>query len=389
MQKEKIPIASDHKAVKLKSALIAYLDELGFEPLDLGTYSHDRVDYPVYAMAVAEKVSEGQYKKGIVLCKTGIGVSIVANKFPRIRAALVITEEAAKLSRKHNDSNILALGSGFVSVEEAKKILLKWLFTEYEGGRHQKRLDCVAKLEENFMHELGETDQKGTKSEVDEINQKEIEIGASLMCANQLNLLGEVNKLIAAGIDLFHIDIMDGIFTTNITLSPYHVFCLRSHTNLPIDVHLMVNDPLAYIPQLSTAGADIITIHVECKGDINKLLDNIKSAGMKSGLAIEVDTEVENLYPFIDKIDYALFLGVKTGFKAQPFSPKVIEKVKTFNEHIKKHKKNIKIMVDGAIGPRTITHLYNSGARIFIGGTSGLFKKGTYEENINQMKNHL
>ena len=133
---EKIPIAGDHKAVELKSELIKYLVELGYEPLDLGTYSSDRVDYPIYSKAVAEKISKGKYKRGIVLCSSGVGVSIVANKFPRVRAALVMNEEVAELTRKHNDSNILALGAGYLNFEDAKKILKIWLSTEYEGGRH-------------------------------------------------------------------------------------------------------------------------------------------------------------------------------------------------------------------------------------------------------------
>ena len=377
MEREKIPIAGDHKAFELKSSLINYLKDLGFEPLDLGAYSSDRVDYPIYASAVAERVSRGECKRGIVLCKTGIGVSITANKFPGIRAALVNNEEIAELSRKHTDSNILALGAGFTNTEEAKKILEKWLSTKYEGGRHQARLEQISKIEKN------------SKRELDKINKDEAKISASLMCANQLNLLDDINKLINGGIDLFHIDIVDGKFAPNFAMSPNEVFALRSHTNLPIDVHLMVEDPSIYIPQLFSSGANIITVHVESKQDINKILDEIKSVGIKAGLAIEADTPVEKLYPYIDKIDYALFMCIKkTGFEAQPFVPEVLEKMQVFNKYLKKNTKDVKIIADGAVGPKTITNLYKSGARIFVGGTSGLFKSGTFEENILQMRSY-
>lgn len=376
MEKEKILIAGDHKAFELKSGLVQYLKELDFEPLDLGTYSSDRVDYPIYAVAVAKKISQGQYKRGVVICNTGVGVSITANKFPRIRAALAMNEEMAEMTRKHNDSNVLALGAGHVNLEEAKKILKKWLETEYEAGRHQVRLDQIGKIERELMHEL------------DENEKNNIKISASLMCANQLNLLGEINKLIVAGVDMFHIDIVDGIFAPNVAMSPAEVFALRSHTNLPIDVHLMVNDPSVYILRMISAGVDIITIHIECNQDINHLLDEIKKSEVKCGLAIEVDTPVDRLYPYIDKIDYVLFLGVKTGFKAQPFVPNVLEKIKKFNEYIIKSNKDIEIIADGSVGPRTITHLYRAGVRIFVGGTSGLFKEGTYEDNIREMRRY-
>jgi len=377
MEKEKILIAGDHKAFELKSSVISFLNEFGFEPLDLGTYSSDRVDYPAYALAVAEKISDGRYKRGIVICNTGVGVSIVANKLPRIRAALVTNAEMAEQSRKHNDSNVLALGAGFVDTLNAKRIVEKWLFTEYEGGRHDARLEHISKVEKNLMHEL------------DESEKNEVKIGASLMCADQLNLLSDVNRLVNSGIDMFHVDIIDGVFAPNVSLNPNSVFSLRSHTNLPIDVHLMVENPSNYLPRLISAGTDIITIHIESKHDVGSLLDQIKSSGSKAGLAIEVETPVENLYPYIDKMDYVLFLCVDgKGFEAQPFAPEVIEKIKKFNERIKMSGKDVKIIVDGSVGPRTITHLYRAGARIFVGGTSGLFKQGNFEDNIQQMRSH-
>lgn len=144
---EEIPIAGDHKAYKLKKNLVSYLSKLGYKPLDLGTYSEERTDYPVYAALVAAKVSNGECRRGIVICYTGIGVSITANKFPRVRAAPCMNEKIAELTRKHNNSNILALAAGYTKPNQARKIVKKWMDTEYEGGRHQKRLDLISKIE--------------------------------------------------------------------------------------------------------------------------------------------------------------------------------------------------------------------------------------------------
>jgi len=376
MEKEKIPIAGDHKAFELKSEIIKYLKKLNFEPIDLGTYSTERVDYPLYSMAVAEKVSKGQYQRGIVICWSGIGVSIVANKYPRVRAGLVADEKSAELTKKHNNTNILALGSGKIEKENAKKIVKTWLSTQYEGGRHQRRLNQIDKLERGLMHEL------------DDAEMKEIKISASLMCANQLNLLDDINKLVTAGIDMFHVDIIDGLFAPNICMNTEQVFDLRSHTSLPIEVHLMVKNPKRYIDELAEAGADIITIHVESEGDMKKHLKQIKSKGMEPSLAIEVDTPLKKITPYLEYARYIMFMGVKTGFKSQPFVPGMIKKMEEFNKHISNKKIDIKIIVDGSVGPRTITHFYRAGATIFIGGTSGLFKQGTFEDNIRQMKSY-
>ena len=115
---------------------------------DLGTDTEASVDYPDYALKAAEAVRQGKADQGIVICHSGIGVSITANKVKGIRAALCQTEEQAELARKHTDANILALPAGFVTVEAAKKIVSKWLSTEFEGGRHERRIGKIKTFEE-------------------------------------------------------------------------------------------------------------------------------------------------------------------------------------------------------------------------------------------------
>jgi ribose 5-phosphate isomerase B len=138
----KIAIGSDHgKGFELKEKMIAFLKEKGYEVEDKGTYTPESCDYPDFARPVAEDVAAGKADKGIVICTTGIGVSITANKVKGIRCALCFNEEMAELTRLHNDSNVLALGAAVVSEEMAKKIAMIWLTTEFSGEeRHARRI---------------------------------------------------------------------------------------------------------------------------------------------------------------------------------------------------------------------------------------------------------
>ena len=150
---EKIIIGSDHAGFRLKENIKRYLEKKGLRVEDAGTYSEERCDYPRYAAAVAEKVSAGRVKKGILICMTGIGNSIVANRFPGVRAALCCNRRAARLSREHNDSNILVLGSAFVNAQSAKAILKAWLSAAFLGGRHRRRLNLIKKIEMQIRRE--------------------------------------------------------------------------------------------------------------------------------------------------------------------------------------------------------------------------------------------
>jgi ribose 5-phosphate isomerase B len=140
-------IGSDHGGLELKTAVKAALAARGMVLDDYGTYNGDSVDYPDFAEKVAGAVSRGDVALGILICGTGIGMSIVANKFPGVRAALVTDEFMAQMAKEHNNANILVLGGRVLSVELATKMVNVWLDTAYEGGRHQQRLDKIAKLE--------------------------------------------------------------------------------------------------------------------------------------------------------------------------------------------------------------------------------------------------
>ena len=147
---EKIPIASDHAGVEMKQRLITELRNLGYDPDDLGAEDAEKPDdYPDYAHPLAREVSEGQAKRGILLCGSGVGMDIVANRYRGVRAALAWEPEIASLSRKHNDSNVLVLPARFVSTEEGVQIMKAWLGAKFEGGRHDRRVKKIDQQDSN------------------------------------------------------------------------------------------------------------------------------------------------------------------------------------------------------------------------------------------------
>jgi ribose 5-phosphate isomerase B len=145
--KERIPIASDHAGFEMKEKISGALAALGFDVHDLGTSSPASTDYPDYGHPLAEQVSSGEVKRGVLMCGTGLGMSYVANRHPHVRAAVAWTPEIASLARKHNDANVLVLPARFISEEDGIAILKAWLETPFEGGRHERRVEKI-ELEE-------------------------------------------------------------------------------------------------------------------------------------------------------------------------------------------------------------------------------------------------
>lgn len=144
----KIAIGNDHVGIELKPVIVEYLEELGHEVEDFGTYTDERTDYPNFGKAVGESVSAKENDLGIVICGTGVGISIAANKVNGIRAVVCSEPYSAKLSKMHNNSNVLGFGARVVGSELAKMIVKEWLDAEYEGGRHENRVQLIGKIEE-------------------------------------------------------------------------------------------------------------------------------------------------------------------------------------------------------------------------------------------------
>lgn len=145
----KLAIASDHGGFHLKKSLLAFLDSRKIEYVDLGVASEDSVDYPDYAAKVAAKVSAGEVDGGVLVCGTGIGMAIAANKYRGVRAAVVTDPYTARMSREHNDANIIAVGGRVLDAAQGVEVLRSWLDAQFQAGRHRQRLDKISEIEKN------------------------------------------------------------------------------------------------------------------------------------------------------------------------------------------------------------------------------------------------
>ncbi|MEY8354952.1 ribose 5-phosphate isomerase B [Lachnospiraceae bacterium 54-53] len=152
----KLGIGNDHVALEMKQEIKEYLESMGHEVIDFGTNTRERCSYPEYGLAVAKAVKSGEVEGGILICGTGVGISLAANKIHGIRACVCSEPYSARLSKQHNNSNIIAFGARVIGIETAKMIADEWLNAEYEGGRHQTRIDMIAEIEENqdLQHEI-------------------------------------------------------------------------------------------------------------------------------------------------------------------------------------------------------------------------------------------
>ena len=157
----KIAIGNDHVGLELKPTIVKFLHTRNIEIVDCGTDQTKRTDYPIYAQKVAHLVANGSVDLGIVICGTGIGISIAANKVDHIRCACCSEPYSAKLSREHNNSNMLALGSRVIGKELAIMIVAEWLDAKYEGGRHQNRIDMIEKIENKIFLSEDDKQEKG------------------------------------------------------------------------------------------------------------------------------------------------------------------------------------------------------------------------------------
>ena len=152
----KIGIGNDHVAVELKQAIKAHLEERGLEVVDFGCAGTDRFDYPISGYKVGRAVADGTVDLGVLICGTGVGISLAANKIHGIRACVCSDPYTAKLSREHNNTNIIAFGARVVGSELAKMIVDEWLYAEFQGGRHQHRIDMIAEIEQTQGLEAAE-----------------------------------------------------------------------------------------------------------------------------------------------------------------------------------------------------------------------------------------
>ncbi len=207
-------------------------------------------------------------------------------------------------------------------------------------------------------------------------------ISPSLLSANLANISSELRNLQKAGADMIHIDVMDGNFVPNITFGPIIVSTIKENCSLPIDVHLMIEQPEKWIHQFVKAGADIVTIHPESTKHLDRTIDEIKSYGIKAGISLLPTTSINILEYIIDKIDLILVMTVNPGFSGQKFMHNQLKKISAIS-HITKGT-DIILAVDGGINDETAKLCIQSGASMLISGN--YIFSGNYKERIKKLK---
>ncbi|RKJ55431.1 ribulose-phosphate 3-epimerase, partial [Butyricicoccus sp. 1XD8-22] len=188
--------------------------------------------------------------------------------------------------------------------------------------------------------------------------------------ANFAKLAAEVKEVEEAGASVIHVDVMDGHFVPNITMGPIVVEALRPETTLPLDVHLMIENPDAYIEQFAKAGADWISVHVEACRHLHRTIQLIRSFGVKPGVVLNPHTPIESIQHILEDIDFVLFMTVNPGFGGQKFISSVVQKVESLSKIIEERGLNIAIEIDGGINAETIVPCVKAGATIFVAGSA-------------------
>ena len=212
-----------------------------------------------------------------------------------------------------------------------------------------------------------------------------MKIAPSMLSCDFSKMGEELIRIDKGGADWIHLDVMDGHFVPNITIGSPIVAALRPHSELPFDVHLMIDYPLDYIEQFAKAGADIITFHVEAKSDIQATIDKIKSFGIKPGLVIKPNTPAESAFPYLEDIDLVLVMTVEPGFGGQSFMADMLPKVTSIKEKAKEIGKEMLVDIDGGVNDKTISQAAKFGVDVCVSGT-GVFKASDAKEAIDNLK---
>ena len=201
-------------------------------------------------------------------------------------------------------------------------------------------------------------------------------LSASLMCANLVNLERDIQLLEENGVDYLHIDIMDAIFVPNLTFGPDVVNSIRKITNLPLDIHLLMEHPRVVVRSMDIREGDIVSIHSECKESIMENAAFIKQKKAQFGLALNPDTSIEEVKKYLPYVDVILLMLIVPGFAGSSMIHGIMEKVRETRQYLDQHSHtNIEISVDGSVSCERARYMRNLGASIFVGGTAGVFRK--------------
>ena len=212
-----------------------------------------------------------------------------------------------------------------------------------------------------------------------------IKLAPSILSADFARLLEDVKKVEKAGCEYLHIDVMDGHFVPNITLGPGIVKSLRKDVNMVFDAHLMIENPDNYIKEFADAGCDIIVVHQEACTHLHRTIQNIKSHGIKAGVALNPATPIETIKYVLQDVDMVLLMSVNPGFGGQSYIPVVTEKIKELKALIDEMNLDIDIEVDGGVKPSNIAEVVNAGANVIVAG-SAILNAGNIDEAVKSLR---
>jgi ribulose-phosphate 3-epimerase len=212
-----------------------------------------------------------------------------------------------------------------------------------------------------------------------------VKIAPSILSADFSKLGEEIIAVDQAGADYIHIDVMDGHFVPNITIGPLIVEAVRPVTKLPLDVHLMIENPDHYIEAFAKAGANFITVHVEACRHLHRTIQNIKSFGVKAGVVLNPATPVESIQHIIGDIDMVLLMSVNPGFGGQTFIPEVLSKIRKVKEMAEQKGLSVEIEIDGGVNPETARQCIEAGATVLVAG-SAVYNQKDYKQAISQLR---
>ncbi len=210
-------------------------------------------------------------------------------------------------------------------------------------------------------------------------------VSASVLSADLLDMRSEIKKLEDNGVDMLHFDVMDGVFVNNITYGLPVLEQVRKATDMTLDVHLMITDPLKYVDNFAKAGADIISFHSESVSDVRKTIKAIKAAGVRAALAIKPKTPAESVYELLPELDMLLVMTVEPGFGGQSFIPDTVEKVRLIRNKINELGLDCDVQVDGGINYETAPVVRDAGANVLVSG-SCLFRAEDMSEAVRKIK---